>query len=176
MFKGRKRRGKNHGNGKRPGKGFQVIISLKVLYTFILFYCANEYNFISCQCFDVGGASEPGFEPATPPPRVLCLHATLFCRRLTGGVPFCRNGQETQTEVVWSSFPFIRPGQNHLARHSERGKKTRQTEEEVGRQHQGMDRPGVRQVREAVKNREKWRKLVVKSSVVPQRPSWLRDR
>ena len=26
------------------------------------------------------------------------------------------------------------------------GKKTRQTEEEVGRQHQGMDRPGVRQV------------------------------
>ena len=28
----------------------------------------------------------------------------------------------------------------------------------------------------AVKNREKWRKLVVKSSVVPQRPSRLRDR
>ena len=37
---------------------------------------------------------------------------------------------------------------NHLARHSESGKKTRQTEEEVGRQHQGMDRPGVRQVPE----------------------------
>ena len=34
------------------------------------------------------------------------------------------------------------------ARHNERGKKTRQTEEEVGRQHQGMDRPGVRQVPE----------------------------
>ena len=29
-----------------------------------------------------------------------------------------------------------------------RGKKTRQTEEEVGRQNQGMDRPGVRQVPE----------------------------
>ena len=28
----------------------------------------------------------------------------------------------------------------------------------------------------AVENREKWRKLVVKSSVVPKRPSWLRDR
>ena len=27
----------------------------------------------------------------------------------------------------------------------------------------------------AVENREKWRKLVVKPSVVPQRPSWLRD-
>ena len=38
--------------------------------------------------------------------------------------------------------------ENHLARHSEREKKTRQTEEEVGRQHQGMDRPGVRQVPE----------------------------
>ena len=28
----------------------------------------------------------------------------------------------------------------------------------------------------AVENREEWRKLVVKSSVVPQRSSWLRDR
>ena len=28
----------------------------------------------------------------------------------------------------------------------------------------------------AVENREKWRKLVVKSSVVPQQPSQLRDR
>ena len=51
--------------------------------------------------------------------------------------------KETQTAVVWSCFPFIRSGQNYLARHSERGKKTRQTEEEVGRQHQGLDRPGV---------------------------------
>ena len=39
-------------------------------------------------------------------------------------------------------------GKNHLARHSERGKKTRQIEEEVGRQHQGTDRPGIRQVPE----------------------------
>ena len=61
-------------------------------------------------------------------------------------------------------------------RHSERGKKTKQSEEEVRRQHQGMDRPGARQVPVAVENREKWRKLVVKSSVVHQRPSGLRDR
>ena len=45
-----------------------------------------------------------------------------------------------------SCLPYIGSSQNHLARHSKRGKKTRQTEEEVGRQHQGMDRPGVRQV------------------------------
>ena len=51
-----------------------------------------------------------------------------------------------QTAVVWSCLQFIRSG--ILARHSERGKKTRQTEEEVGRQHQGMDRSGVGQVQE----------------------------
>ena len=50
--------------------------------------------------------------------------------------------------MVWSCLPFIRSGHNHLARHSERGKKARQTEEEVGRQHQGTDRPGVWQVPE----------------------------
>ena len=55
--------------------------------------------------------------------------------------------------------------------------KTRQTGEEVGRQHQGIDRPGVRQVPErAVEKREKWRKLLVKSSGEPQRPPRLRDR
>ena len=77
--------------------------------------------------------------------------------------------KETQTALVRSCLPLIRCGKNHLARHSERGKKTRQTEEEVGRQHQGMDRPGVRQVPEGsgVENREKWRKLVARSSVVP---------
>ena len=56
--------------------------------------------------------------------------------------------------MVWTCLPSIRSGQNHLARHSEarhseKGKNTRQIEEEVGRQHhQGMDRSGVRQVPE----------------------------
>ena len=48
----------------------------------------------------------------------------------------------------------IHHGQNHLARHSERGKKTRQTEGEVGR-HQGMDRPGVQQVPKGSVEQEK---------------------
>ena len=56
--------------------------------------------------------------------------------------------KEMQTAVVWSCFSFIRSGKNHLERHSERGKKTRQTEEEMGRQRQGMDMPGVRKVPE----------------------------
>ena len=63
-----------------------------------------------------------------------------------------------QTAVVWSCFPFIRSGQTHLARHNEREKKARQTEEEVGRQHQGMDRPGVWQVPEGSGEQEKMEK------------------
>ena len=84
---------------------------------------------------------------------------------------------KTQSAVVWSCFPFIRSGQNHLAMRSDRGKKTRQTGEEVGRQHQVMDKPGVSSPspRGQWRTKEKWRKLIVKSSVVPKRPSRLRD-
>ena len=66
--------------------------------------------------------------------------------------------KKTQTAVVWSCSPFISSGQNHLARHSERGKKTRQTKEEVGRQHQGMDGPGAQQVPEGSGEEEKMEK------------------
>ena len=76
--------------------------------------------------------------------------------------------------MVMSPVHHVWP--NRLERHSEWGKKTRQTEAEVGKQHQGMDRPGVRQVPEGSGEQGKWRKLVVKSSVMPQRPSRLRDR
>ena len=65
--------------------------------------------------------------------------------------------KEMQIAVVWSCLPFSRSGQN-LARHSERRKKTRQTEKEVGRQHQGMDRPGVRQVPEGSGEQKKMEK------------------
>ena len=76
--------------------------------------------------------------------------------------------EDLLTIVVWTCLPFIRSGQNHLTRHSERGKKTRQTEEEVGRRHQGMDRPWVRQVPEGSGEQKKiWRKMVSKSPVVP---------
>ena len=50
--------------------------------------------------------------------------------------------------MVLTYLPFIRSVQNYLARHNERGKKTRQAEKEVGRQHQGIDRPVVYQVPE----------------------------
>ena len=76
--------------------------------------------------------------------------------------------------MVWSYLPFISSGQNHLARHSERGKKTRQTEEEDNiRDWTGLE---FAKSQRAVENMEKWRKLVVKSAVVPQRPLRLRGR
>ena len=81
-----------------------------------------------------------------------------------------------KTAVIWSCHPFIRSGQNHLARHDERGKKTRQTEEEVGRHIREWTGLEFAKSQGATENREKWRKLVLKSSVVPQRPSRLRDR
>ena len=49
---------------------------------------------------------------------------------------------EEKRKLKWYEY-VSRP--NRLARYSERGKKTRQTEKEMGR-HQGMDRDGVRQV------------------------------
>ena len=84
--------------------------------------------------------------------------------------------KETQTAVVWTCIPVIRSGQNHVARHSERGKKTRQTEKDVKRQHQGLDKPGVLQVPDNSGEQRKMEKLIVKSSLVPQRPLRLRDR
>ena len=83
--------------------------------------------------------------------------------------------KKTQTAVVWSCFPFIKSGQNHFARHSERGKKTRQTGEEVEDNITEWTGLEFGKSQRAVENREKWRKLDAKSSVVPQRPSRLRD-
>ena len=59
---------------------------------------------------------------------------------------------------------------------NERGKTSRQTEEEVGRQHKGMDRPGVRHVPEGNGEQGKMEEQVAKSSVVPQIPSRFKDR
>ena len=67
------------------------------------------------------------------------------------------------TAVLWSCLPFIRSGQDHFARHSERGKKTRQAEEEVGRQHRGMDRPGVHKVPESCGEQKKMKKKMEKT-------------
>ena len=84
--------------------------------------------------------------------------------------------KKTQTALVWTCLPFIRSGQNHLARHSERGRKQgrqRRRWSDNIREWTGLE---FGKSRGAVENREKWRKLAVKSSMVPQRPSRLWDR
>ena len=71
----------------------------------------------------------------------LCMRCVVSC----GSTPFPRPVFFFEALLQWgdmSSVHQIWP--NHLAKHSERGKKTGQTEEEVER-HQGMDRPGGRQ-------------------------------
>ena len=82
-----------------------------------------------------------------------------------------------QAAVVWSCFPFIRSGQNHLARHST----VKGEEDKADRGRGGKTTSGkwtdleFSKSQRAVENREKWRKLVAKLSVVPQQPSQLRD-
>ena len=81
-----------------------------------------------------------------------------------------------QTAVVWSCLPFIRSGQNHLARQLKGGRRQGRQEkrwEDNIREWTGLE---FAKSQRAVENREKWRKLVVKSSVVPQQPLRLRYR
>ena len=61
-----------------------------------------------------------------------------------------------QTAVVWPCLPFIRSGQNHLARHSERGKKTR---EDNIREWAGLE---FTKSQRAVENIAKWCKIMIK--------------
>ena len=80
--------------------------------------------------------------------------------------------------MVWSGLPFIRSGQNHLARHSERGEEDKADGGRGGKTNNIREWTDLEFTKShrAVENREKCRRLVVKSSVVPQRPSRLRDR
>ena len=64
-----------------------------------------------------------------------CVYHLPVSVRTTQRFPDHR--EATYTEVVWTCLPFIGSDQNHLAKHGEREKKTRQTGEEVGRRHQG---------------------------------------
>ena len=75
-------------------------------------------------------------------------------------------------EVVWSCFPFIRSGQNYLVKGGRRQGGQRKRWEDNIRERTGLE---FDKSQRAVENRGKWRKLVAKSSVVPQRPSRLRD-
>ena len=71
---------------------------------------------------------------------------------------------------VPSCFPFIRSGQKKVGR--KKGRQRKRWEDNI------MEWTGLEftKSQRVMDNREKWRRLVVKSSVVHQRPSRLRDR
>ena len=71
----------------------------------------------------------------------------------------------SKNAVVGSSLPFIRSGQNHPARHSRRQGRHKKRWEDNIREWTGLE---FAKSQRAVENREKWRKLVVKSSLEPQ--------
>ena len=84
--------------------------------------------------------------------------------------------KKTQTAVVWSGLLFIRSGKTILqgtVKGGRRQGRQRKRWEHNIREWTGL---GFSKSQRAVENREKWRKLVAKSAVVPQRPLRLRDR
>ena len=103
---------------------------------------------------------------------VLSMYAALQCfpivmyNQTTQRPP--NHHKEMQTAVVWSCLLFIMSAQNHLARHSERGEEDKADRgrgwEDNIREWTGLE---FGKSQKAAENREKWRKLVVKSSVVP---------
>ena len=85
------------------------------------------------------------------------------------------HGKEMETQMVWPHLKILGHGEDNSAGDSERSKKERKTEEEMGRKHQGMDGNGVGDSLRAVEDREGWKGIVATSTVVPQRPPRLRD-
>ena len=76
--------------------------------------------------------------------------------------------KETQTTVVWLCLPFIRSGQTILqgaVKGGRRQGRQRKRWEDNIREWTGLE---FSKSQRAVENRETWRKLVTKSSVVPQ--------
>ena len=80
--------------------------------------------------------------------------------RLAGQPSVC--GKNLKGVIFWDTLNIVN-GTISQGTVKAKRKRTWQTEKEVGRQHQGMDRPGVHQVPEGSLEREEWQKLVVKS-------------
>ena len=99
------------------------------------------------------------------------------------------NRKETQTAVVWSclrSTGLAKTILHGVVKGGTRQGRQRKRLEDNIREWTGLEwwEDNLREwtdlefakSQRAVENREKWRKLIVKSSVVPQRPSRVRDR
>ena len=59
---------------------------------------------------------------------------------------FADPGQEAEAKMVWPCFKVLWASKDNPTGYNERKKKKRQTEEEVGRQYQRVDRNGLCQL------------------------------
>ena len=78
-------------------------------------------------------------------------------------------GQKTETKIVWLRLKVFCFSKDIPTGHRERKKKRRQTEEEVGRQYQRVDRNDFASSTRAAESRTWWKGIVANSSVVPRR-------
>ena len=74
------------------------------------------------------------------------LRQAELCPRHTMKMKTKNNGQETKAKMVWPCLKVFWFSKDNPTGHSERKKKKRQTEEEVGRQYQRVDRNGLCQL------------------------------
>ena len=86
-----------------------------------------------------------------------------LCQNPAGNRTKCRppdHHKEMQTAVAWTCLPLIRSDQNHLARHSERAKKTKADRGRGGKittgNGQAWSSPSPRAQWRTVKNGENW--------------------
>ena len=86
-----------------------------------------------------------------------------------GNVP--TRGLHPVTTIHWVNLPAKTTLQGTVKGGRRRDRQRKRWEDDI-RERTGLE---FGKSQRAVENREKWRKLVVKSSVVPQRPSRLRD-
>ena len=77
--------------------------------------------------------------------------------------------------MVRPHFKILWHGKYNSAGDSEKSKKERETEEEMGRLHKGMDRHGVWRFPKGSGRQGMVARIVATSSVVPRRPPRLKD-
>ena len=73
--------------------------------------------------------------------------------------------------MVWPRFNVFWFSRNNPLGHTERKKKKRQTEDEVGKQYEKVDRNRIANSARVAENRTRWKGIVANLFVVPRRPS-----
>ena len=75
--------------------------------------------------------------------------------------------KKKETKMIWPRFKVFWFSKDNPTGHSERTKKKRQTEEEVGRQYQEWTGIDSASSTRAAENRTRWKGIVANTSLVP---------